>query len=415
MRVLGVDPGLTRCGLGVVDGGLGQPLRMSPSGSCAPRRPTRPSCDCWPCRPRSTLWLDQHTPDAVAVERVFAKANVKGIMGTAQASAVPMLAAARRGLPVAMHTPTEVKAAVTGNGRADKAQVTAMVTRILGLTVAPRPPTPPTPWPSPSATSGAAAPRTACSGRSLPRRPRWPRDDRLRQGSRPRGRPRLGRGRGRGSRPAGAHHPRHGRRPARAARGAPGHHPGRARGLADPLRLRRRRRARHLRAGADRLRRRAAARAGDARRARPRRLRAGREHRRPRRPDQGARHRQEGRRADRARAARQDRPAHRCGGRRGDAHRAGGGPVARPGPRGARRPRLVGQAGRRRRRRSWLPVPATAATSPGCCAPRCGSWAGERPRRAPTPTTPWTPRRASSTPAATTTSARSRRRCGPSG
>ena len=76
-------------------------------------------------------------------------------MGTAQASAVPMLAAARLGLPLAMHTPTEVKAAVTGNGRADKAQVTAMVTRILGLTVAPRPPTPPTPWPSPSATYGA--------------------------------------------------------------------------------------------------------------------------------------------------------------------------------------------------------------------------------------------------------------------
>ena len=60
-------------------------------------------------------------------------------MGTAQASAVPMLAAARLGLPLAMHTPTEVKAAVTGNGRADKAQVTAMVTRILGLAVAPRP------------------------------------------------------------------------------------------------------------------------------------------------------------------------------------------------------------------------------------------------------------------------------------
>src|SRR5690606_2389752 len=84
-------------------------------------------------------WLAEHRPDAVAVERVFAKANIKGIMGTAQASAVPMLAAARLGLPLALHTPTEVKAAVTGNGRADKAQVTAMITRVLGLDTPPRP------------------------------------------------------------------------------------------------------------------------------------------------------------------------------------------------------------------------------------------------------------------------------------
>jgi crossover junction endodeoxyribonuclease RuvC len=82
--------------------------------------------------------MARYEPDSVAVERVFAKANIKGIMGTAQASAVPMLAAARLGLPLAMHTPTEVKAAVTGNGRADKAQVTAMVTRILRLDTPPR-------------------------------------------------------------------------------------------------------------------------------------------------------------------------------------------------------------------------------------------------------------------------------------
>ena len=60
-------------------------------------------------------------------------------MTTAQASALALIAGARRGLPVVLHTPTEVKAAVTGSGRADKAQVTAMVTRILGLEVAPRP------------------------------------------------------------------------------------------------------------------------------------------------------------------------------------------------------------------------------------------------------------------------------------
>ena len=139
MRVMGVDPGLTRCGLGVVEGGLGQPLRMIAVGVVR----TPPSDD--PAERLLTLqteideWLMRYEPDAVAVERVFAKANIKGIMGTAQASAVPMLAAARLGLPLALYTPTEVKAAVTGSGRADKTQVTAMVTRILRLDTPPKP------------------------------------------------------------------------------------------------------------------------------------------------------------------------------------------------------------------------------------------------------------------------------------
>lgn len=84
-------------------------------------------------------WLDEHSPGFVAVERVFAQHNVRTVMGTAQASAVAMLCAARRGIPVALHTPSEVKAAVTGSGRADKAQVGAMVTRLLRLDAPPRP------------------------------------------------------------------------------------------------------------------------------------------------------------------------------------------------------------------------------------------------------------------------------------
>ncbi|TWP36668.1 crossover junction endodeoxyribonuclease RuvC [Leekyejoonella antrihumi] len=139
MRVLGVDPGLTRCGLGVVEGGIGQPLRMIAVGVIRTPVDDEPALRLLSLQTEIDEWMQQYTPDAVAVERVFAKANIKGIMGTAQASAVPMLAAARRGLPLALHTPSEVKAAVTGNGRADKAQVTAMVTRILRLQVAPRP------------------------------------------------------------------------------------------------------------------------------------------------------------------------------------------------------------------------------------------------------------------------------------
>ena len=84
-------------------------------------------------------WLDEHRPDAVAVERVFARSDVSTVMGTAQASGIAMVAAARRGLPVALHTPSEVKAAVSGNGRADKAQVGLMVTRILRLDATPKP------------------------------------------------------------------------------------------------------------------------------------------------------------------------------------------------------------------------------------------------------------------------------------
>jgi crossover junction endodeoxyribonuclease RuvC len=84
-------------------------------------------------------WLDAHKPDTVAVERVFSQHNVRTVMGTAQAGAVAIVCAARRGLPVALHTPSEVKAAVTGSGRADKDQVSLMVTRLLRLSEPPRP------------------------------------------------------------------------------------------------------------------------------------------------------------------------------------------------------------------------------------------------------------------------------------
>ena len=82
--------------------------------------------------------MDRHQPNTVAIERMFSQHNVRTVMGTAQAAGVVALAAARRGIPVAWHTPSEVKAAVSGNGNADKAQVTAMVTRLLGLADAPR-------------------------------------------------------------------------------------------------------------------------------------------------------------------------------------------------------------------------------------------------------------------------------------
>lgn len=139
MRVLGVDPGLTRCGIGVVEGLPGRRLRMIEAGVIRTPVGDDPHERLLTLQTELDEWISRTAPDAIAVERVFAKANIKGIMGTAQASAVPMLAAARLGLPLGLHTPTEVKAAVTGHGRADKAQVTHMVTRILNLSVAPKP------------------------------------------------------------------------------------------------------------------------------------------------------------------------------------------------------------------------------------------------------------------------------------
>jgi len=139
VRVLGVDPGLTRCGLGVVEGSAGRPLQLvavdvvrTPPGDDIGARLLA-------IERAVEAWLVEHRPDAVAVERVFSQHNVRTVMGTAQASAVAITAAARAGVPVALHTPSEMKAAVTGSGRADKAQVGAMVTKILRLAEPPRP------------------------------------------------------------------------------------------------------------------------------------------------------------------------------------------------------------------------------------------------------------------------------------
>ncbi|MFF5771450.1 crossover junction endodeoxyribonuclease RuvC [Streptomyces californicus] len=139
MRVLGIDPGLTRCGVGVVEGVAGRPLTMIGVGVVRTPADAELGDRLVAVERGIEQWLDEHSPGFVAVERVFAQHNVRTVMGTAQASAVAMLCAARRGIPVALHTPSEVKAAVTGSGRAEKAQVGAMVTRLLRLDAPPRP------------------------------------------------------------------------------------------------------------------------------------------------------------------------------------------------------------------------------------------------------------------------------------
>ena len=139
MRVLGVDPGLTRCGLGVVDGGHGVRLRLVDTTVITTPADAGIGGRLLAIDEQIGLWLRSHQPDALAVEEVFSQHNLRTVMGTAQAAAVAILAAARAGVPVHLHTPSEVKAAVTGSGRADKAQVTHMVCRLLKLADPPRP------------------------------------------------------------------------------------------------------------------------------------------------------------------------------------------------------------------------------------------------------------------------------------
>lgn len=138
-RVLGIDPGLTRCGVGIIEQGSGRQvslvhvdtLRSSPDLPLAARIAT--------IGDEVERLIVEFQPQSIALERVFAQANVRTVMGTAQISGVVLLLAARHGIPIALHTPSEVKAAVTGNGRAGKLQVATMVTKILGLDEIPKP------------------------------------------------------------------------------------------------------------------------------------------------------------------------------------------------------------------------------------------------------------------------------------
>ncbi|AZA13703.1 Crossover junction endodeoxyribonuclease RuvC [Corynebacterium choanae] len=136
---MGIDPGLTRCGVSVVQAGRGRQVVpivagvvRTPATADLPERLNR-------LHTAVAQWMDEYQPDVCAIERVFERSNVSTVMGTAHAVGVLMLAAAQRNIPVHTYTPSEVKKAISGNGRADKKQMTAMITRILGLSEAPKP------------------------------------------------------------------------------------------------------------------------------------------------------------------------------------------------------------------------------------------------------------------------------------
>lgn len=138
-RIIGIDPGLTRCGIGIVTAGTGRRVTFehvevmrSPATASTPERLLQLGSGI-------QRLLDGEKPAAIALERVFAQQNLPSVMGVAQISGVVMFLAEQRGIPVALYTPNEVKAQVTGYGAADKAQVTTMVTRLLRLAQPPKP------------------------------------------------------------------------------------------------------------------------------------------------------------------------------------------------------------------------------------------------------------------------------------
>jgi crossover junction endodeoxyribonuclease RuvC len=139
VRILGIDPGLTRCGVGVVDVGANRRAVFVHAGVI--RTPADdPLAERLLAVSRGIAALiREYSPQAVAVERVFAQHNLRTVMGTAQASGIALAHAAEHGLPVGLHTPSEVKAAITGYGSAAKLQVGTMVMRILSLDEIPKP------------------------------------------------------------------------------------------------------------------------------------------------------------------------------------------------------------------------------------------------------------------------------------
>ena len=137
--ILGIDPGLTRCGVGIVKRVGVRELSLVDVGVIYTPIDAPLEQRLLAIESEIESWIEKYSPDVVAVERVFAQHNVRTVMGTGQAAGIALLVAARKKIPVAMHTPSEVKAAVTGSGRAGKVQVAEMVKRILKLEAIPKP------------------------------------------------------------------------------------------------------------------------------------------------------------------------------------------------------------------------------------------------------------------------------------
>ena len=141
MIVLGIDPGLAATGYGVVarGGAGGASLRALDAGVIATAPGIALERRLAHIHDAVEALLDEHAPDAMALEELYFGQNARSAFAVGQARGVAMLAAGTRGLPCAGYTPQQVKGAVCGSGRAGKEQVTRMVAVLLGLAEPPRP------------------------------------------------------------------------------------------------------------------------------------------------------------------------------------------------------------------------------------------------------------------------------------
>jgi crossover junction endodeoxyribonuclease RuvC len=137
--LLGFDPGLTRCGFGLVEKSGSRQVTFRDVGVFVSSKELDQSTRIAQIGDEISNLLDRVKPAEIAIERLFAQQNLQSVMGVAQISGVIVYLAHLRGIPVTFFTPTEVKAAVTGSGRANKTQVTTMMTKILKLKEVPKP------------------------------------------------------------------------------------------------------------------------------------------------------------------------------------------------------------------------------------------------------------------------------------
>jgi crossover junction endodeoxyribonuclease RuvC len=138
MLVLGIDPGTASTGYGLVRSS-GSRLSALQQGVITTRPASPPERRLADIHARVVDLLDGHRPDAVAIEELYFGANVRTAFAVGQARGVVLLAAGQHGVPSRSYTPQQVKSAVCGHGRADKAQVARMVARLLGLSAPPAP------------------------------------------------------------------------------------------------------------------------------------------------------------------------------------------------------------------------------------------------------------------------------------
>jgi crossover junction endodeoxyribonuclease RuvC len=138
-KILGIDPGLTRCGIGIIELSKSRKVSLVDVLVLLSAKDSELDARIGSIGNEIEALIKKHRPDVIAIERVFSQQNLSSVMGTAQISGVAIFLAAKHSIPIAMHTPTEVKAAVTGSGRAGKAQVGLMVASLLGLKEVPKP------------------------------------------------------------------------------------------------------------------------------------------------------------------------------------------------------------------------------------------------------------------------------------